>query len=55
MRHRAAELANLEHELGETRKRARRKIRELDAQAVGAFAPAARAPAAPAALPEPQP
>src|ERR1700732_1535933 len=31
VRHRAAELAKLEHELGETRKRARRKIRALDA------------------------
>jgi DNA-binding transcriptional MerR regulator len=30
VRHRAAELARLEHELSETRKRARRKIRELD-------------------------
>ena len=40
VRHRAAELAKLEHELCETHKRARRKIRELDAQAVGAFPPA---------------
>jgi DNA-binding transcriptional MerR regulator len=31
--HRAAELANLKRELGETRKRVRRKIRELDALA----------------------
>jgi hypothetical protein len=30
VRHRAAELAKLEHELGETRKRVRRKIRELE-------------------------
>ena len=40
VRHRAGELARLEHELSETRKRARRKIRELDAQAEGAFPPA---------------
>jgi DNA-binding transcriptional MerR regulator len=40
VRHRAAELAKLEGELGETRKRVRRKIRELDAQAGGAFPPA---------------
>jgi len=40
VRRRAAELAKLEHELCETRKRAKRKIRELDAQAVGAFPPA---------------
>ncbi len=38
VRHRAAELAKLDHELCETRKRARRKIRELDARADGAFA-----------------
>jgi DNA-binding transcriptional MerR regulator len=41
VRHRAGELAKLEHELGETRKRARRKIRELDAQAEGSFPPEA--------------
>ncbi len=41
VRPRAGELARLEHELCETRKRARRKIRELDAQAVGTLAPAA--------------
>jgi len=40
VRHRAVELAKLEEELGETRKRVRRKIRELDAQAAGAFPPA---------------
>jgi DNA-binding transcriptional MerR regulator len=40
VRHRAAELAKLEEELSETRKRVRRKIRELDAQAAGAFPPA---------------
>ena len=36
-----SELARLEHELSETRKRARRKIRELDAQQGGAFPPPA--------------
>ena len=40
VRHRAAELAKLQNELGETRKRVRRKIRELDARAEGAFPPA---------------
>lgn len=40
VRHRAQELAKLEEELGETRKRVRRKIRELDAQAGGTFPPA---------------
>jgi DNA-binding transcriptional MerR regulator len=39
VRHRAAELARLERELSETRKRARRKIRELDARASGAYPP----------------
>jgi len=39
VRHRAGELQKLEHELSETRKRARRKIRELDAQAEGSYAP----------------
>ena len=39
VRHRAAELGRLDHELSETRKRVRRKIRELDAQAEGAFPP----------------
>jgi MerR family transcriptional regulator, repressor of the yfmOP operon len=38
VRRRARELAKLEHELNETRKRVRRKIREQDAQATGAFA-----------------
>ena len=33
VRHRAAELAKLEHELCETRKRVRRKIRELESDA----------------------
>jgi MerR family transcriptional regulator, repressor of the yfmOP operon len=35
--HRAAELAKLKAELGETRKRVRRRIRELDAQAEGSY------------------
>jgi MerR family transcriptional regulator, repressor of the yfmOP operon len=39
VRNRAGELEKLEHELCETRKRARRKIRELDAQQGGAFPP----------------
>jgi DNA-binding transcriptional MerR regulator len=39
VRHRAAELAKLDDELSETRKRVKRKIRELDARAGGAFAP----------------
>ncbi|HXR29197.1 MAG TPA: MerR family transcriptional regulator [Solirubrobacteraceae bacterium] len=39
VRHRAAELARLQHELSETRKRARRKIREIDANATGDFPP----------------
>jgi DNA-binding transcriptional MerR regulator len=39
--HRAAELTKLKEELGETRKRVRRKIRELDAHAAGTFPPAA--------------
>jgi MerR family transcriptional regulator, repressor of the yfmOP operon len=37
--HRAAELAKLKEELGETRKRVRRRIRELDAHAAGDFPP----------------
>jgi DNA-binding transcriptional MerR regulator len=41
VRHRSAELERLQHELTETRKRARRKIREIDARAGGAFPPAA--------------
>jgi DNA-binding transcriptional MerR regulator len=40
VRHRAVELAKLEDELSETRKRVRRKIRELDANAQGSFPPA---------------
>jgi DNA-binding transcriptional MerR regulator len=41
VRHRSGELARLERELSETRMRARRKIRELDAHAGGSFPPAA--------------
>ncbi len=37
--HRARELGKLKAELGETRKRVRRKIRELDAHAEGSFPP----------------
>jgi DNA-binding transcriptional MerR regulator len=40
VRHRAEELAKLQDELSETRKRVRRKIRELDARAQGTFPPA---------------
>jgi DNA-binding transcriptional MerR regulator len=40
VRHRAAELGKLESELCDTRKRAKRKIRELDARADGTFPPA---------------
>ena len=43
VRHRAAELAKLDGELSETRKRVRRKIRELDAQRQGAYPPPASA------------
>ena len=39
VRHRASELDRLEGELGETRKRVRRKIRELDAREQGSFPP----------------
>ena len=39
VRHRASELAKLEDELSETRKRVRRKIRGLDAAREGAFPP----------------
>jgi DNA-binding transcriptional MerR regulator len=39
VRHRASELAKLEQELCETRKRVKRKLREADAQAGGAFPP----------------
>jgi MerR family transcriptional regulator, repressor of the yfmOP operon len=41
VRRRAAELAKLEGELNDTRKRVRRKIRELDAREQGSFPPAA--------------
>jgi MerR family transcriptional regulator, repressor of the yfmOP operon len=40
VRRRAAELGKLHEELGETRKRVRRKIRGLDAAAEGSFPPA---------------
>lgn len=43
VRKRAGELSKLEHELVETRKRARRKVRELDAHAGGSFPPPAEA------------
>ena len=46
VRGRAAELASLEKELSETHKRVRRKLRELDAHADGAFPPAPTAAAA---------
>ncbi len=39
VRGRAAELARLEQELSDTRKRARRKIREIDARATASFPP----------------
>jgi DNA-binding transcriptional MerR regulator len=39
VRHRASELARLEDELSETRKRVRRKIRGLDAAREGSFPP----------------
>jgi MerR family transcriptional regulator, repressor of the yfmOP operon len=39
VRHRADELAKLQNELSESRKRVRRKIREADARAEGAFPP----------------
>jgi MerR family transcriptional regulator, repressor of the yfmOP operon len=40
VRHRAGELAKLEHELCETRKRVRRRIDELDAHTAGEYPPA---------------
>ncbi|MGO9489935.1 MAG: MerR family transcriptional regulator [Solirubrobacteraceae bacterium] len=39
VRHRATELAKLQDELSETRKRVRRRIRELDALEAGSFPP----------------
>ena len=39
VRHRAEELAKLENELSESRKRVRRKIREADATAAGSYPP----------------
>ncbi len=49
--HRAAELTKLKGELSESRKRVRRKIREIDAHAEGAYPP----PAADDAEPAPEP
>jgi DNA-binding transcriptional MerR regulator len=46
VRHRAAELSKLQDELTETRKRVKRRIRELDAHAEGAFPPQPPLPAA---------
>jgi DNA-binding transcriptional MerR regulator len=40
VRHRAEELDKLQTELSETRKRVKRKVREIDARAEGAFPPA---------------
>jgi hypothetical protein len=42
---RAGELARLDDELSETRKRVRRKLRELDAHDAATFAPDLRASA----------
>jgi MerR family transcriptional regulator, repressor of the yfmOP operon len=55
--HRAVELAKLKAELCETRKRVRRRIRELDAEAGGAFPPSSAAPGTPSesAAPAPEP
>jgi DNA-binding transcriptional MerR regulator len=39
VRRRSSEIARLQDELSETRKRVRRRIRELDARAAGAFPP----------------
>jgi MerR family transcriptional regulator, repressor of the yfmOP operon len=39
VRNRSAELTKLEHELSDTHKRVRRKIRELDARTQGSFPP----------------
>jgi DNA-binding transcriptional MerR regulator len=44
VRHRAGELEKLERELSDTRKRVRRKIRELDARAAGSYPPDALDP-----------
>jgi MerR family transcriptional regulator, repressor of the yfmOP operon len=44
VRHRAEELDKLHRELDDTRKRVRRKIRELDASAAGTFPPEAANP-----------
>ena len=59
VRHRAAELARLQGELSETRKRAKRKIREIDAHAAGSFPPTAELEAGaelgPSSAPAPAP
>jgi DNA-binding transcriptional MerR regulator len=47
VRRRAQELSKLDRELDDTRKRVRRKIRELDARVGGAYAPADELDAAP--------
>jgi MerR family transcriptional regulator, repressor of the yfmOP operon len=44
VRHRAGELEKLELELSDTRKRVRRKIRELDARSAGSYPPDALDP-----------
>jgi MerR family transcriptional regulator, repressor of the yfmOP operon len=44
VRHRAGELAKLQEELSERRKRVRRKIRELDASVEGAYPPSGITP-----------
>ncbi len=46
VRHRAEELRKLEEELGDTRKRVRRKMRELDAREGGSFPPPSPLPGA---------
>jgi DNA-binding transcriptional MerR regulator len=45
VRHRAAELDKLEHELCQTQKRVKRRLRELDAHEGGAFPPPTAEPA----------
>jgi DNA-binding transcriptional MerR regulator len=44
VRHRAQELARLDGELSDTRKRVKRKIRELDARVAGDFPPPSASP-----------
>jgi DNA-binding transcriptional MerR regulator len=46
VRHRAAELDKLEHELCQTQKRVKRRLRELDAREGGAFPPPSANPQA---------